>query len=90
MRTSYPESEPERAAVAHAGGHVVASPKRCSVCGEVLTGLKTSACSDKCRAAKSRRNRTDELATLEEQLYRGLVRVQTLRRRCDDRRERHV
>jgi len=57
MRTSYPESEPERAAVAHAGGHVVASPKRCPVCGEPMTGRKTSACSDKCRAAKSRRRR---------------------------------
>lgn len=57
MRTSYPESEPERAAVAHAGGHVVASPKRYPVCGSPLTGRKTSACSDRCRAAKSRRRR---------------------------------
>ena len=57
MRTSFPESEPERAAVAHAGGHVVASPKRCPVCGEPMSGRKTSACSDKCRAAKSRRRR---------------------------------
>ena len=28
-------------------------------CGQARTGRKTSACSDKCRAVKSRRNRTE-------------------------------
>ncbi len=50
-------SEPERAAPSAPGGHVVASLKRCPVCGLPMTGRKTSACSDKCRAAKSRRRR---------------------------------
>jgi predicted nucleic acid-binding Zn ribbon protein len=36
---------------------VLASSRPCPVCGEPMTGRKTSACSDKCRAAKSRRRR---------------------------------
>ncbi len=32
-------------------------PKTCPICGAPLTGRKTSACSDRCRAAKSRRAR---------------------------------
>ncbi len=49
--------ESERAAVAARGGDVVASPRPCPVCGEPMPGRRTSACSDKCRAAKSRRRR---------------------------------
>ncbi len=51
--------ESERAAVAARGGDVVASPRPCPVCGEAMTGRKTSACSDRCRAAWSRRRRAE-------------------------------
>ena len=54
---SLPENS-ERAAVAHAGGAVVASSRPCPVCSEAITGWRTSACSDKCGAAKSRRTRS--------------------------------
>jgi hypothetical protein len=47
----------ERAAVAPSGGAVVASPQPCPVCAAPLTSRKTSACSDRCRAAKSRQRR---------------------------------
>ena len=57
MRTSYTESDPERAAPSARGADVVASSERCPVCGAPMTGRKTSACSDKCRAAKSRKRR---------------------------------
>jgi predicted nucleic acid-binding Zn ribbon protein len=33
---------------------VVASSQPCPVCGETMTERKTSACSDRCRARKSR------------------------------------
>jgi hypothetical protein len=42
------------------GAAVVASPeaiRRCPVCGQGMTARRTSACSDRCRAAKSRRKR---------------------------------
>lgn len=52
------DSESERAAVAARGGDVVASSRPCPVCGQAMTGRRASACSDKCRAAKSRRRRT--------------------------------
>ena len=55
-RTSLPP-ESERAAVAAPGVAVVASPRPCPVCGQAMAGRRTSACSDKCRAAKSRRRR---------------------------------
>jgi len=57
MRKTFSGSESERAAVAPP---VVGSgePIRpCPVCGTPLRGRQTSACSDKCRAAKSRRRR---------------------------------
>ncbi len=54
-----PLPESERAAL---GPSVVGSagatpPGRCPICGVGLRGRQTSACSDKCRAAKSRRKR---------------------------------
>jgi predicted nucleic acid-binding Zn ribbon protein len=57
MCRAFSDSESERAAVAARGGAVVASSRPCPVCGQPMTGRKTSACSDKCRAAKSRRRR---------------------------------
>ncbi len=57
MREACSKTKSERAAVAARGGDVVASSRPCPVCGEPMTGRKTSACSDKCRAAKSRRRR---------------------------------
>jgi len=57
MHEALSDSESERAAVAARGGAVVASSRPCPVCGEPMTGRKTSACSDRCRAAKSRRRR---------------------------------
>ncbi len=51
---------PEKSERAAVGAHVVAFPEAirpCPVCGQAMTGRKTSACSDKCRAAKSRRRR---------------------------------
>jgi hypothetical protein len=59
MRTSSSDSQSERAAVAAPGVAVVASRGPCPVCGEAMTGRRTSACSDRCRAAKSRRQRID-------------------------------
>jgi len=79
MSTTCSASESERAAVAARGEGVVASSRSCPVCGEPMTGRKTSACSDKCRAAKSRRKRGDDLALVEESLSRVLARVQALR-----------
>jgi hypothetical protein len=54
--TSLPEKS-ERAAVAAPGVAVVASSRPCPVCGQAMTGRRRSACSDRCRAAKSRRGR---------------------------------
>lgn len=51
---AYCDSEFERAALAQSVMAVVSSPKRRPVCGEAMTGLKTLACSDNCRARKSR------------------------------------
>ena len=51
---TYSGSEAERAAASASGSDVVASPKRCPVCGGAMPGRKTSACSDRCRARKSR------------------------------------
>ena len=36
---------------------MVASPRPCPVCGAPLRGRQRNACSDKCRAAKSRMGR---------------------------------
>ena len=49
--------ETVRAAVAAPGVAVVASRGPCPICGHAMTGRQTSACSDKCRATKSRRKR---------------------------------
>ncbi len=51
------QEKTERAAVS---GPVVAfreAIRPCPVCGAAMTGRQTSACSDKCRAAKSRQRR---------------------------------
>jgi len=74
---SLPEKS-ERAAVAHAGGAVVASPRPCPVCGHAMTGRRTSACSDKCRAALSRRTRAEQQAERDQrvrELLEAAVRV---------------
>jgi predicted nucleic acid-binding Zn ribbon protein len=74
--------ETVRAAVAAPGVAVVASPRPCPVCGQAMTGRKTSACSDRCRATKSRRTRTEgqseregRVRELLEAALRVLVRV---------------
>ena len=54
MRKALSGSESERAAVAARGGPVVASPRPRPVCGQAIMGRKTSTCSEKCRARKSR------------------------------------
>jgi len=48
------DSEADRAALVKPGGPVVGSSQRCPVCGGPMSGRKTSACSDRCRARKSR------------------------------------
>ncbi len=60
-----PLPESERAAV---GPAVVGSPgviAACPICGKPLTGRQRSACSDKCRAAKSRREQARKLTERE-------------------------
>ena len=52
--------------VARLVGHVVRSPQPCPICGDPMPGRKTSACSDKCRAAKSRRQRSKAQAERDE------------------------
>jgi endogenous inhibitor of DNA gyrase (YacG/DUF329 family) len=56
--------------------------RRCPVCGRPLTGRQTSACSNRCRAAKSRRwiaegraQREQRVRDLLEAALRVLVRV---------------
>ena len=51
------DSESERPTLAQSVRAVVNSPKRRPVCGGAMTGLKTLACSDKCRVLKRRRAR---------------------------------
>lgn len=68
----------ERAPLVKPAGGVVASPRPCPICGTPLTG-RQAACSAKCRAAKSRQRRGDELALVEETLTRALVRIRRLR-----------
>ena len=73
------QPESERAAVS---ALVVASPEAFRpfpACSHAKTGRKIPACSDRCRAALSRRNRGNELASLEEQPIRALTRVRALR-----------
>ncbi len=36
---------------------MIGSSRFCPVCGEAMPGRRTSACSDKCRAAKSRQGK---------------------------------
>ncbi len=67
-----PPEQSERAALAKPGGPVVGSSRPFSVCGEPMLGRRTSACSNRCRAAKSRRRRT-EAQTERDQRVRDLL-----------------
>jgi len=53
-----PSEKTERAAVDALGVCSGGISRPCSICGAPLTGRQQSACSDRCRAAKSRRERT--------------------------------
>jgi len=57
IKSPPPQEQSERAALVKPGGLVVGSPRPCPVCGQAMAGRKTSACSVKCRAKKSRRAR---------------------------------
>ena len=52
-----PSEESERAPLVKPGGDVVGSPGTCPICKAPLQGRQKSACSPRCRAAKSRRRR---------------------------------
>ena len=73
-----PEEKTERAAPSHS---VVGSGEpscACPICGTPLKGRQTSACSDRCRAALSRRRRTEGQAEKERrvrELLEAAVRV---------------
>src|SRR5215470_3707948 len=58
--------EPERAAV------VASSGPTCAVCGGVRESPKREACSDKCRAERSRRRRQDALRVRDDEIRRLL------------------
>lgn len=79
MHGASSDSQSERAAPSASGGGVVGSAGRCSVCGGAMPGRRTSACSDKFRAAKRRWKRGDDLALVEESLTRAVTRVRALR-----------
>ncbi len=49
-------------------------PRTCPICGNGLTGRQTSACSDKCRAALSRRRRAQAITDREREI-RGHVKA---------------
>jgi predicted nucleic acid-binding Zn ribbon protein len=51
------QEKSERSAPGVPGRDVVASPRPCPVCGEPMPGRRRSACSDKCRATKTRTRR---------------------------------
>jgi predicted nucleic acid-binding Zn ribbon protein len=53
---AYADSQSERAASGPSVPDVLASSQPC-VCGTAMSGRQTTACSDRCRAAKSRRAR---------------------------------
>ncbi len=55
-----PTEKTERAAPSPAVVGSGGALRACPICGKPLTGRQTSACSDKCRAALSRRKRADE------------------------------
>ena len=57
MPDPLPESERAAVALVVVGSGDAIRP--CPVCGTPLRGRQTSACSDRCRAAKSRRQRSD-------------------------------
>lgn len=65
-----PLPKSERAAV---GCLVVGFPdtistRQCPICGTALTGRQKSACSDRCRAAKSREQRAQALSERDQRL----------------------
>ena len=78
MHEALSDSESERAAVAARGAAPGDGIRRCPVCGMALRPGQTSACSGKCRAAKSRQSRQDAVVTLEAQLERLLEGVRVL------------
>lgn len=59
MHEASSNSQSERAAVSAVVVTSLEAFRPCPVCGEAMTGCKTSACSDRCRAAKSRRKPTE-------------------------------
>ncbi len=65
-------AQAERSALAPICGTVPTVERPCPVCGTAMTGSKTSACSDRCRAAKSRRERAKQQAQRDSRL-RGLA-----------------
>ncbi len=80
MSDTFLRKESARAAVAHAGAAVVASLRPYPVCGEPMTRRKTSACSDTCRAAKSRQGKVVRWAerkrAVRELLRRALAKLE--------------
>jgi len=62
------------------------------VCGQAMTGRRTCACSDKCRAAKSRRRRValpvDEAKMMQESLTAALESLCQVKTTLE-RRQRH-
>jgi predicted nucleic acid-binding Zn ribbon protein len=88
MRETCSDSETERAPLVMPGRRVLASPRPCPVCGQAMTGRKTSACSDRCRAALSRRKRTEGLTRRDRcvrELLEAALRVLTEVRRTATR-----
>jgi predicted nucleic acid-binding Zn ribbon protein len=73
--TATPSEKAERAAVAPFCDRLPGQPRPlCPICGTPMEGRRTSACSDRCRAALSRRRRLEAQATKETRL-RELVKV---------------
>jgi hypothetical protein len=57
LSAEIPHVEAERAAVVGSGALAGDDPRRCPVCQGPMPEGKSSACSDRCRAEKSRRTR---------------------------------
>lgn len=70
MHDTSSDLESERSAASGRTEPVRERIRPCPVCGAPMTGRRTSACSDKCRASKSRQKHADQ-----EDRLRGLVNV---------------
>ena len=57
IHVATPSNKSERAAVDASGVDSRGIIRPCPICGGSMTGRRQSACSDRCRAAKSRRKR---------------------------------